>query len=144
MKHRPTIPTWFALLLSLCLLGCDSPSEDRSTLGSHTLIIIDTSGTKPYGGTTGTRQDDVAGTKIDFFESANGNYQVKLVGRILTINGSTYTLENEGSEIRIVGDRIEINGVAASEEPQDSDAAENPETAPEEASVMESSPPPLA
>lgn len=82
------------------------------TFGSHTLIIVDTSGKKPYGGALGGHQDDLAGTTTHTFESANGRYQVTLENDVLTINGEKYTLSKPGSEIRIVDDRVEINGAA--------------------------------
>ena len=83
------------------------------TIGSHTLIVVDTSGKKPSGGASGGHRDDVAGTTTHTYESANGRYKIKLVDDVLTINGDKYTLSKPGSEIRIVDDRIEINGVEA-------------------------------
>ncbi|MBI1249081.1 hypothetical protein GC197_14715 [bacterium] len=100
------------LLLPIVLTGCNPP-EDKSTLGTHVLTIIDTSGKKPAGGTSGTYVDDVSGTKAGSFESANGRYKITLVNEVLTINGDKYTLKNPSDEIRIVDDRVEINGVEA-------------------------------
>ena len=113
MTIRLKLATCFALLLVLA--GCERPGDDKSTLGTHTLTIVDTSG-KPLGGNLGTRQDDVAGTKIDYFESANGRYKITLENEVLTINGDRYTLEKPGSEIRIEDDTIQINGVTVSPE----------------------------
>ncbi len=76
------------------------------------MTIVDTSG-KPYGGTSGTHQDDDAGIITHFFESANGRYKIKLENEVMTINGDKYTLENPTDSIRIVDDRVEINGVEA-------------------------------
>lgn len=111
MKKRLILATCFALLLALP--GCDRPEEDKSTIGSHTLVIVDTSGKKPLGGTSGGHRDDVAGTTTHTFESANGRYKIQLLDEVLTINGEEFTLSKPGSEIRIVDDRIEINGVEA-------------------------------
>ncbi len=65
------------------------------------------------GGTTGTHKDDIAGTETHTFESANGRYKIKIVDKMLTIIGVKYLLDKPGSEIRIVDDRIEINGAEA-------------------------------
>ena len=101
-----------SLCVSLC--GCgqvSGPSEDRGTLGTHPLTIVDTSGKKPMGGTSGGHQDDPAGITTYTFDSANGRYKITLVNEVLTINGDKYTLENPTDSIRIVDDRVEINGV---------------------------------
>ena len=87
-----------------------TPPKHKTTLGSHPLTIVDTSG-KPYGGTSGTHQDDTAGITTHFFESANGRYKITLENEIMTINGDKYMLENSNDSIRIVDDRLEINGV---------------------------------
>lgn len=96
----------------MVLTGCERPVRDASTLGPHTLTIVDSSG-KPYGGSTGTHRDDVAGTVTHSFESANGRYKIKLVDKVLTINGEKYTLNKTPSVIRIVEEKVEINGVEA-------------------------------
>jgi len=88
-----------------------TPPEDRTTLGTHPLTIVDTSGRKPLGGTSGTRQDDAVGVTIHFFESANGRYKIELSNEVLTVNGDNYTLENPTDSIRIVDDRVEITRV---------------------------------
>lgn len=102
-----------AAVLCVLLSGCGSrsgPPEDKTTLGTHPLTIVDTSG-KALGGTSGTRQDDAAGITTDFFESANGRYMIELENEVMTINGDKYTIENPTDSIRIVDDRVEINGV---------------------------------
>jgi hypothetical protein len=104
-----------AAVLCVLLCGCGSfygPSETKTTLGTHPLTIVDTS-EKPFGGTSGTRQDDAAGITIDFFESANGRYRIELENEVMTINGDKYTLENPTDSIRVVDGRVEINGVEA-------------------------------
>lgn len=108
MKNRLILATCFTLLLALA--GCGDRPKDRMTLGTHTLTIVDTLG-KPSGGTSGTHQDDAAGDETHFFESANGRYKIKLENEVMTINGDKYTLEDPTDSIRIVDDRIEINGV---------------------------------
>ena len=83
-----------------------TPQEDSSTLGTHRLTIVDTSGKKPLGGTSGTRQNDATGITTHFFESANGRYKVELVGKVLKVNGDSYSLKQPNDEIRIVDDRV--------------------------------------
>jgi hypothetical protein len=103
-----------AAVLCVSLGGCgdlSAPSETTTTLGTHPLTIVDTSGEKPLGGTSGTRQNDPAGTTIEYFESANERYKITLTNEVLTINGDKYTLENPTDSIRIVDGRVEINGV---------------------------------
>ena len=110
MKNRLILPICLTVLLALA--GCERADEQKMTFGSHSLTIIDTSGKKPLGGNLGTHQDDVAGTVTHSYESANGRYKIKLVDDVLTINGEKYTLDKPGSEVRIVDDRVEVNGVA--------------------------------
>ena len=86
---------------------------DTTMIGTHPLTIIDTSGEKPLGGTSGTHQDDAAGTTTHFFESANGRYKIELTDDVLTVNGDEYTLQNASDSIRIVDDRVEITQVTA-------------------------------
>ena len=109
MTNRLTFAACFILLLALT--GCGGAPEDSSTLGTHALTIIDASGKKPLGGTSGTHKDDAAGTIIHTFESANGRYKIKLENEVMTINGVKYRLEKPTDSIRIVDDRVEINGV---------------------------------
>jgi hypothetical protein len=103
-----------AAVLCVSLCGCGNlsgPPEDRGTLGTHPLTIVDTSGKKPMGGTSGTYQNDPAGITTYTFDSANGRYKITLINEVLTINGDKYTLENPNDSIRIIDDRVEINGV---------------------------------
>ncbi|MGB4709821.1 MAG: SUMF1/EgtB/PvdO family nonheme iron enzyme [Fuerstiella sp.] len=90
-----------------------SPPEDKMTLGTHPLTIVDTSGEKPLGGTASTHQDDASGITTHSFKSANGRYNITLVDKVLTVNGERYTLENPTDAIRIVDDRVEITQVTA-------------------------------
>ena len=99
-----------------------TPQEDRSMLGTHPLTIVDRSGKRPSGGTSGTRQDDATGVTRHFFNSANGRYDIHLVDEVLTVNGDEYTLENPNDEIRIVDDRVEITRVAEIPKHEDADA----------------------
>ena len=102
------------LTILFILSGCgEAPGEYRTTLGTHEVTIIDSSG-KPYGGNSGTSQDDVAQTITHTFESANGRYKMKLEDKILTINGNKYTLAQPTDSIRIVEDQVEINDVKVS------------------------------
>jgi hypothetical protein len=110
MKSRSILATGLTFLLALA--GCERAGEQKMTLGTHTLIIADTSPKKPLGGTLGTGRDDVAGTVTHYFDSANGRYQIQLEDGILTINGEKCAIAKPGSEIRIVDGRVEINGVA--------------------------------
>jgi uncharacterized protein (TIGR03067 family) len=87
--------------------------EDIGSLGTHPLTIVDTSGTKPLGGTSSTHQDDVSGITTHSFESANGRYKITLVDEVLTVNGKKYLLENPTDSIRIVDDRVEITQVTS-------------------------------
>jgi hypothetical protein len=119
-----------AAVLSVLLCGCGSfsgPSETKTILGTHPLTIVDTSGKKPMGGTSGTHQDDPAGITTHTFDSANGRYKITLVNEVLTINGDKCTLENPTDSIRIVDDRVEINGVetAPDADVEDGGAVEN-------------------
>jgi hypothetical protein len=109
MTNRIPFATYIILLLAFT--GCGGAAEDRSTLGTHSLTIIDTSGVTPLGGTSGTHQDDAAGVEIHTFESANGRYKIRLEHEVMTINGVKYTLEKPSDSIRIVDDRVEVNGV---------------------------------
>lgn len=111
------------LTFLLVLSGCKRPADPQSTLGSHTLTIVDTSGKTPSGGNFGTRQDDVAGTTTHSYNSANGRYKITLENDVLTINGETYPLSKPGSEIRIVDDRVEINGAEATPSKKSPEAA---------------------
>jgi uncharacterized protein (TIGR03067 family) len=88
--------------------------EHIGSLGTHPLTIVDTSGKKPLGGTTGTHQDDASGITTHSFKSANGRYNITLVEKVLTVNGERYTLENPTDAIRIVDDRVEITRVVSS------------------------------
>lgn len=90
-----------------------TPQSDRMTLGSHRLTIVDTSGEKPAGGTSGTRRDDAAGVTTHFFESANGRYNIELSNEVLTVNGEEHSLEGPYDSIRIVDDRVEITRVVS-------------------------------
>ncbi|MCB1231248.1 MAG: hypothetical protein KDN19_13320 [Verrucomicrobiae bacterium] len=109
---RSIVAAGFAtLFILLTFAGCDRAGEDNSTLGTHTLTIVDTSGNKPMGGSVGTFHDDVTGVTTHTFESANGRYHIKLIDDVLTINGDQYLLKNPTDTIRIVDERIEINGV---------------------------------
>ena len=112
MKDRLILATCFILILAFT--GCWGPSEGKMTLGTHTLTIVDTSGKKPSGGTLGTYQDAAAGVTTHSFESANGRYKITLIDEVLTINGDKYTLEDPTDSIRIVDERVEINGIHAS------------------------------
>lgn len=102
-----------ALIFLLAIAGCGGSPEHQTTLGTHTLTIVDSS-TKPWGGTTRIHQDDQAGTETHFFESANGRYKIRLEDDVMTVNGVKYTLNQPESAIRIVDDRVEINWVEAS------------------------------
>lgn len=108
MTNRLIFATCFILLSAIT--GCGVPPENVLTLGTHALTIIDTSGKKPLGGTSETHHD-AAATTTHNFESANGRYKIKLEDEVITINGAKYTLENPTDSIRIVDDRVEINGV---------------------------------
>ena len=112
MNNRLKLVAFFTLLLALA--GCGKrPSENKLTIGTHTLTIVDTSRKGPFGGTGGTRNDDVAGTTTKYYDTADGRYKITLVNNVLTINGVKYTMKNPKSEIRIVDGRIEIDGVEA-------------------------------
>jgi hypothetical protein len=82
------------------------------TLGTHPVTIVDSSG-GPLGGTSGGGTGP-NGVTVHTFESANGRYTIALEDSVLTINGDEYKLENPTDTIRIVDDRVEINGAVAS------------------------------
>ncbi len=107
MKLPLVFATYFIFFLTFA--GCNAALEDQRTLGSHTLTIVETSG-KPFGGTSRTNQD-AAGINTYFFESANGRYKITLENEVMTVNGKKYTLEKPSDSIRIVDNRVEINGV---------------------------------
>lgn len=86
---------------------------DELTIGTHPLKIVDTSGNKPLGGTSGTRQDDAAGITTHFFKSANGRYNIELTNQVLMVNGKEYSLEGPNDSIRIVDDQVEITRVVS-------------------------------
>ncbi|TWU27910.1 protein kinase domain-containing protein [Novipirellula artificiosorum] len=88
-----------------------TPQSDYTTLGTHPLTIVDTSGAKPLGGTSSTHQNDATGITTHSFKSANGRYNLTLVDKVLTVNGEKYTLENLTDAIRIVDERVEITRV---------------------------------
>lgn len=111
MKASTIFATCLAILLSL--VGCDAPPENKTTLGSHTLTIVDTSG-KPLGGDSGTKLDESAGTKSHFFKSANGRYMITLENNVMLVNGVSYTLKNAGSSIHIEDKKVKIDGVETS------------------------------
>lgn len=115
MKIRLIMATCLTLLCALP--GCGDAPEDKSTLGTHELVIVDTS-EKPFGGTSGTRENQAAGVETHFYDSANGRYKITLEDKVMTINGDEYTLENPTDSIRIVEDKVQINGAEAAPDPK--------------------------
>ena len=90
--------------------------EDIGSLGTHPLTIVDTSGQKPLGGTSSTHKNDASGITTHSFKSANGRYNITLVGKVLTVNGKEYLLQNPTDSIRIADDRVEIASVLEQEQ----------------------------
>ena len=102
------------IALLLFSAGCKKSSTTTGTFGPYTLTVVH-GPAKPHGGTTGTEVmiDD---TEVHTYESANGEYKVKLKNDILTVNGEKYRVDKPGSNIRLEGDKVMINGTVVTPE----------------------------
>jgi hypothetical protein len=107
MKHLSIFAACVAAVFALA--SCDTSGSSTMSIGSHRLIIINTSGKSPYGGTAGT---SIApdGTETHFFKSANGEFDITLTGILLTINGDKYTLKDPKAAIQLEDGNVLIDG----------------------------------